>query len=87
MPMPVDVLLQYKDGSKELTYIPQLIMFGQKPAEDATPRSVREAWKWTHPTYTFEVTQKLTNIKSIEIDPSQRMADINRRNNKLDLNW
>ncbi|MFT3701428.1 MAG: M1 family metallopeptidase [Agriterribacter sp.] len=87
MPMPIDVLLQYKDGSKEIAYIPQLIMFGNKPPEDNTPRSIHEPWKWTHPTYVFEVNQKLTNIRSIEIDPTWRMADVNRKNNKLDLNW
>jgi hypothetical protein len=87
MPMPIDVLLQYKDGSKELVYIPQLIMFGQKPQEDSTTRTIKEPWKWTHPTYTFEVSQKLFDIKSIEIDPTWRMADMNRKNNKLELNW
>ena len=87
MPMPIDVLLQYKDGSKELVYIPQLIMFGTKPAEDAIMRTIKEPWKWTHPTYTFEVSRKLFDIKSIEIDPTWRMADINRKNNKLELNW
>jgi hypothetical protein len=87
MPMPVDVLLQYKDGSKELVYVPQLIMFGQKPQEDAVARTIKEPWKWTHPTYTFDVSHKLFDIKSIEIDPTWRMADINRQNNKLELNW
>ncbi len=87
MPMPVDVLLQYKDGTKETAYIPQLIMFGQKPAEDNTPRLLQEPWKWTHPTYVFEVNTRLLNVKSIEIDPTWRMADINRKNNKLELNW
>ncbi|MFT4018891.1 MAG: M1 family metallopeptidase [Agriterribacter sp.] len=87
IPMPVDVSLQFKDGSKETAYIPQLIMFGEKPQEDTTPRVVHEPWKWTHPVYTFEVNQKLMNIKSIEIDATQRMADVNRKNNKLELNW
>lgn len=87
VPMPIDVALQFKDGSKEIAYIPQLIMFGEKPQEDTKPRVVYEPWKWTHPTYIFEVNQKLMNIKSIEIDATQRMADMNRKNNKLELNW
>ena len=62
-------------------------MFGEKPQEDTMPRVVHEPWKWTHPVYTFEVNQKLMNIKSIEIDATQRMADVNRKNNKLELNW
>lgn len=87
MPMPIDVGLTFKDGSKETVYIPQYLMFGTKPEEDDTPRTVHEPWKWTHSTYVFEVNQRLMNLKSIEIDPSQRMADVNRRNNKLELNW
>ncbi len=85
MPMPLDVLMEYKDGSKEMVYIPQYLMFGGKPAEDDTPRSVQEPWRWTHPTYIFEVDKTLMNIKSVDIDPSYRMADINRWNNKLEL--
>ncbi|MBI2284530.1 MAG: M1 family metallopeptidase [Bacteroidetes bacterium] len=83
MPMPVDVLLTFKDGSKELHYIPLSLMFGEKPAEDATPRTVHEEWKWTHPDYTFATSRGIQEIKSIEIDPSQRLADVNRVNNKL----
>jgi hypothetical protein len=87
MPMPVDVLLQYKDGSREMAYIPQYLMFGEKPAEDEIPRTVFEPWKWTDPTYTFEVNRRLTDLKVVEIDASQRMADVDRTNNKLDLKW
>lgn len=88
MPMPIDVLLEYQNGSKEMAYIPQYLMFGGKPVEDKTiPRFDFEPWKWTHPTYTFSVNHKLTDLKVVEIDPSQRMADINRSNNKLELHW
>jgi hypothetical protein len=83
MPMPVDVLVTYKDGTKELHYMPLSLMYGAKPAEDATPRTVHTEWKWTHPEYTFETSRKVGEIKSIEIDPTQRMADINRGNNKV----
>ena len=88
MPMPIDVGVQYKDGSKEMAYIPQYFMFGEKPVEDTTiPRTTFEAWKWTSPTYTFELNHRLTDIKVVEIDPTQRMADVDRKNNKLELNW
>jgi hypothetical protein len=85
MPMPVDVMIEYRDGTKQLCYIPQYLMFGEKPAEDNTPRKVYEPWKWTHPEYTFEIDGRIANIKAIEIDPSQRMADIERRSNRLEL--
>ena len=88
MPMPLDVVVQYKDGSKEMVYIPQYLMFGEKPVEDpGVARTVFEPWKWTHPLYTFELNHRLLDVKVVEIDPSQRMADVDRKNNKLELTW
>jgi hypothetical protein len=88
VPMPIDLMLTFKDGTKHMAYIPQYLMFGSKPVEDATvPRSLHEAWRWTHPNYVLEVDGKLNELKLIEIDPSQRMADVDRSNNKLELNW
>jgi len=83
MPMPIDVLVTFKDGTQELHYIPLNIMYGEKPAESKIPRTVHTEWKWTHPDYKFETGRNIQDIKSIEIDPSQRMADINPKNNKL----
>lgn len=85
MPMPIDFVIEYKDGTKQLCYIPQYLMFGEKPAEDNTPRTVYEPWKWTHPEYVFEIDRKIIDIKVLEIDPSQRMADLERRNNRLEI--
>ncbi len=88
MPMPIDLQLTFKDGSKELHYAPMYLMFGEKAAEDASvPRKVYDAWKWTHPTYVFETNRKLTDVTVAEIDPSLRMADVDRKNNKLELKW
>ena len=88
IPMPVDLVIQYKDGSKEIAYVPMYLMFGVKPVEDpGIPTTVFPAWKWTHPTYTVEVSRKLADMKTLEIDESQRMADIERRNNKLEIPW
>jgi hypothetical protein len=88
VPMPIDVMLQFKDGSKEIAYIPLYSMFGEKPAEDAQiPRQIFEPWKWTSKDYEFEINHKLTDLKIIEIDASHRMADVNRNNNRLELKW
>jgi hypothetical protein len=88
VPMPVDVQLTFKDGSKELHYIPLNLMYGEKPIEDsAMPRKVYDAWKWTHETYIIETDKVLTDIKVAEIDPSQRLADVERKNNRLELKW
>lgn len=84
MPMPIEVLLTFKDGSKELHYIPLDLMFGQKPDESAgVTRTVHKEWHWTHPEYQVETTRSIKDLKSIEIDPTQRMADLNKSNNKL----
>ena len=87
MPMPIDIQLSFKDSTKEHHYIPMYLMLGEKAAEDSLPRTVHTAWKWTDPLYTFSFKRKLTDLISVEIDPTQRMADINRRNNKLDIKW
>jgi hypothetical protein len=88
MPMPVDVQLTFKDGSKELHYTPLNLMLGEKPVENAAiPRTVHEEWRWTHPTYVFETGRKLLDLTQVEIDPSERLADINKRNNILKIAW
>ncbi len=88
MPMPLDVQLTFKDGSREMHYIPMYLMFGEKQAEDASiPTTVYEPWKWTHPSYTIETNRKLADITIAEIDPSKRMADVNRKDNKLEIKW
>ena len=86
--MPIDLQLTFKDGRKENHYIPLNLTFGQKPVEDNTiPRIVHGEWLWTHPTFTIESEGKLTDITQIEIDPSMRLADIDKRKNVLKLKW
>ncbi|MBO9730539.1 MAG: M1 family metallopeptidase [Chitinophaga sp.] len=83
MPMPIDFMVTDKNGTKELHYIPLSIMYGEKPNETpAIKRVVEPVWYWTHPTYEVELNVPLSNIKELEIDPSQRMADVDRSNNK-----
>jgi len=88
LPMPVDLQLSFKNGTKELHYIPLDLMYGGKPQEtDTISRKVYEPWHWTNATYIIETDRRLTDITVAEIDPSQRLADIDRRNNKLELKW
>jgi Peptidase family M1 domain len=83
-PMPIDLVVTFKDGTKELFYIPMNEMMGNKPSED---KSIKQtdftAWPWVNPTYEVNIKRKLSEIESIEIDPSLRMADIDRKNNKV----
>lgn len=87
IPMPVDLVLTFKDGSQELHYMPMYLMFGEKPAENSMKRKVYPSWKWTHTTYVVECDRRLTELTMVEIDPTQRMADVDRRNNKLEIKW
>ncbi len=80
-PMPMDVLVTYKDGTQELFYASINELLGNKPAEDTKARTVLPAWKWVNPTYSFVITRPRSDIRKIEIDPSLRMADIDRKNN------
>ncbi|MDO6811585.1 M1 family metallopeptidase [Tenacibaculum soleae] len=76
MPMPIDVEVTYTDGSKETFNIPLRMMRGEKP----TKATVITDWTWAHPTYTFATSKE---VKSVEIDPSKLMADINQENNSF----
>lgn len=88
MPMPVDVQITFRDGSKEMHYVPLNLMYGQKANENpAVPRKVYAPWKWTSSTYIIASDRKLTDFSSVEIDPSMRMADVDRKNNRLELKW
>ncbi len=82
MPMPVDILIVYNDGSQETFYAPLRMMRGEK--ENPYPelkRTVLEDWPWTNPSYGFSIDRPLEDIKGIMIDPSKLMADVNQDNN------
>lgn len=86
MPMPIDLLVTYNDGSQELFYIPLRIMRNVKPqGKTDISRTIEEDWPWVNPTYTLTIDNAGSDIERIEIDPSERMADIDRSNNTIDL--
>lgn len=81
--MPIDLLVEYADGSKELFYIPLREMRGEKPSEDfsiyqGVKRTVLTDWFWTNPSYSVKLEKK---VAKATIDPSQRLADIESSNN------
>lgn len=81
MPMPLDVVVTYKDGSQELFYVPQTLLRWSKPNESGIKRTDLEGWDWAYPTYDFTINSQKSNIKSIAIDNSGLLADVNRENN------
>jgi hypothetical protein len=83
MPMPIDLMVTYADGSQEIFYMPLRMMRDTKPKETDVPRTIKPDWPWVNPTYTLEIDRPTSQIKRIEIDPSMRMADVNRDNNVI----
>lgn len=82
MPMPQDVMVTYTDGSRELFYLPLRIMRGKKDAGYSNvEHTLKPDWPWVNPTYTLSVSVPVSKIERIEIDPSMRMADVDRSNN------
>lgn len=87
LPMPLDILVEYADGSKELFYIPLREMRGQKPAEDyeiynGVKRTVLLDWFWTKPSYEFKTAKQPVKVW---IDPTERLADIESSNNYFEV--
>lgn len=83
MPMPIDLYVTYEDGSQEMFYIPLRMMWGEKPNPFSTlKRTVLEDWAWANPTYTFEIKNG-KKVKDMMIDATERMADVNPKNNIL----
>lgn len=85
-PMPIDIVVEYKDGSKESYYIPLRMMHFEK--ENPIPeikRTVLKDWAWAESKYIFSIPRSKSAIKKIIIDPSSLMADVNQNNNKYEL--
>ena len=81
MPMPLEVLVNFKDGSSEIHYIPITLMRGEKENPYSVKWTVREDWPWARLEYEFAINRPKSDIIDIYIDPSYYMADINRENN------
>ena len=81
MPMPLDVVVSYKDGTQENFYIPLEMMRGEKTEKMYSKTTLLADWGWTYPEYSFIIDKNLADIERIVIDPSQRMADIHPENN------
>jgi len=81
MPMPLEVLVNFKDGSSEIHYIPISLMRGEKENPYSLKWTVHEDWPWARLEYEFAINRPKSDIVAIYIDPSYYMADINRENN------
>ena len=78
MPMPIDVEVTYVDGTKQSYNIPLEMMRGSKP----TTAIVLKDWGWAYPTYSFNAAK---TVKSVAIDTSKLMADVDDDNNVFEV--
>ncbi len=86
MPMPIDLLVEYTDGTKESFYIPLRMMSFEKPNQNPDiKRTVLGDWAWANPVYDFVISRNKTDIKKISIDPSMLMADVKKENNTFEI--
>jgi hypothetical protein len=86
MPMPIDLLVEYTDGTMESFYIPlRMMSFEKENPNPAIKRTVLNDWAWAYPTFEFNIAKSKASIKKITIDPSGLMADIKKENNTYEL--
>ena len=82
MPMPIDLLVEYADGTMESFYIPLRQMHYEKENPmPAVKRTVLSDWTWAASNYDFTIGKSKSTIKKITIDPSGLMADVKQENN------
>lgn len=82
MPMPIDLMVTYTDGSKESFYIPlQMVRADKDNPFQGVPRTVLPDWPWAYPTYDFTINTGGKTIEKLEIDPTKMMADVETDNN------
>ena len=80
IPMPIEVVVSFEDGSSDLYYIPNDLLHGYKSFNEEV--YLMEPWNWVSTEYDFVVEGNKKIIK-IEIDPSKRIADVNQLDNTV----
>ena len=84
MPMPLEVLLSYKDGSEEYYYIPISLMRGEKEQPKYAKSWIQlNDWSWAYKKYSFEIDRKFESIKSVDINPTGLIGDTDNLNDIL----
>ena len=82
IPMPIEVVISFEDGSSDMYYIPNDLLYGYKSFNDEV--YLMEPWNWVSKEYEFEVVGS-KKITKVEIDPSKRIADVNQLDNSVEI--
>jgi hypothetical protein len=82
MPMPIDILVAYTDGTQESFYIPlQMMHYIKDNPYPKLKRTVLGNWDWAYPTLEFTINRPKSGISVVVIDPAELMADVDKSNN------
>jgi aminopeptidase N len=77
MSMPIDLSVEYTDGTSESFYIPlRMMSFEKENPNPGEKRTILSDWAWANSMYEFTILKPKTSIKKITIDPSGLMADV-----------
>ena len=77
IPMPIELVVTFKDETKKHYYIPTDLMRGVKK-ELSSSFEILPSWGWASPFYSFPLQKEVVKI---EIDPSGLLADVDLKNN------
>lgn len=84
MPMPIEIEVLYEDLSTDIYYIPLSIMRGEK--DNSNNKFIfLEDWEWVNESYQIDLDDSDKKIKKIEINPSGKLADVNKSNNIIEF--
>lgn len=82
MPMPIDLAIRHSENEVTRVTIPLDIQRGEKTTDRYfSPDFVAPDWPWTFEQYQLIIPGKWTDEVEISIDPSRRIADVNRTDN------
>ncbi len=82
MPMPIEIEVIYDDLSVQNYYIPLSIMRGEK-INSNNKFILLDDWEWVNKNYQIDFNTSKKKIKKIQINPSGKMADVDKSNNVI----
>lgn len=83
VPMPIDLTVTLKNGQKKHYHIPTNLTRVWKSKDRFGAFETVSYWPFTQKEYRLELPFAKSEIASVEIDESKRLADVNRDNNVL----
>lgn len=81
IPMPIDFSIITQDQKMVHYHIPLNMTRTAKPKDYFGNYTILPIWNWTAKEYTFTLPYKKEELKTLGIDFSQRLADVNPENN------